>query len=152
MKFLRGSVRLLFIQTKRSGGSAFGLQTQRSGIWFRSGCSYMMGFPGIAVFLAAYQKEFADTASAVLLNKVKRRLFACTDMEQSQEEKNRKNGMMEGDSSIAAAYLMLYEITGEMDYLRYAEKQFQKVEDLCGQSDDYMGGGSRLLLLFVKAI
>ena len=108
------------------------------------------GISGIAVFLAAYQKEFADTASADLLEKVKRRLFVYTDMEQSPEDKNGKNGMLEGDSSIAAAYLILYEITGGMDYLRYAEKQFQKVEDLCGQSDDYMGGRAGLLLLALK--
>ena len=109
------------------------------------------GLSGTAVFLATYQKEFADAASAALLKKVKRRLFACTYMGQSQKEKNRKNGMLEGDSSIAAAYFMLYEITREMDYLRYAEKQFQKVEDLCGQSDDYMGGRAGILLLALKS-
>lgn len=108
------------------------------------------GLSGIAVFLATYQEQFADDASAMLLEKVKRRLFAYTDMEKSPEDRKRKNGMLEGDSSIAAAYLMLYEITGEMDYLRYAEKQFRKVEDLCGQSDDYMSGRAGLLLIALK--
>ncbi len=129
-----------------------GLQFTETEKWnmVPTGMQLYDGLSGIAVFLAAYQKEFADTASADLLEKVKRRLFVYTDMERSPEDKNGKNGMLEGDSSIAAAYLILYEITGGMDYLRYAEKQFQKVEDLCGQSDDYMGGGAGLLLLSLK--
>lgn len=129
-----------------------GLQFTKAEKWntVSVGMQLYDGLSGIVVFLAAYQKQFADAASAALLEKGKRRLFAYTDTEKSPENRNRKNGMLEGDSSIAAAYLMLYEITGEMDYLRYAEKQFQKVENLCVPSDDYMSGRAGLLLLALK--
>lgn len=135
---------------KDSDVSWTGLHFWDSGYWSPKPCEMYLydGIAGIAVFLAKYlqvscdekekknKKDFEDELQKLRWEKCKKickllwqKLKHYTDELHGQQElpESLKTGIYEGESSIVYAYLLLYEITGEDDWIAWAKKHFEVI-------------------------
>lgn len=91
------------------------------------------GVPGVAIFFEKLLKKYSDDRYRRILKLVKKRMFNYTIervnvIESFQEMPEKKNehynytGAMLGNGSNVYAYLILYKISGDSEYLKYAEQ------------------------------
>ncbi|MDD2957726.1 MAG: type 2 lanthipeptide synthetase LanM [Lachnospiraceae bacterium] len=103
------------------------------------------GMAGTALFLAEYLNCFPNENVAAVLAKVKRKLFWHTEAQTERRTSGpQKTGTMDGEGSLVYAYLLLYRITREQEYLDHAELQFSLLDKAWEEDQiyDFIGGNA----------
>lgn len=112
------------------------------------------GIGGIAVFLA-YMSHLGLLDDRELYEQAVQKLFSYTDEEgcaDTSHSAKGQTGLLVGEGSVAYAYLLMYQITGEDRFAGYARKQARKIEPLY-QSDrklDLLSGNAGAIVLLIK--
>ena len=116
------------------------------------------GVAGIALFLAEYTKNFRHEKAVYLLELLKKKMFRYTDkvrldfmdLDRKGQEipGNYRTGLLDGEGSLVQAYVLLYRITGDMEFLSYAQKHFEVVEMIAQQDQyyDYLSGNAGTII------
>ncbi len=130
------------------------------------------GLAGAAVFLAVYAKQYPHPHADALLSKIRRKLFfhtrtlildtvtypaeayrsAAPGTALYQKKQQAQTGIWDGEGSLVTAYLLLYRITEDPEYLAFARKQFQYILSVYQLTKrmDYFDGNAGAILLAVK--
>lgn len=101
-----------------------------------AGMNLYDGIPGIAVFYALLESKSKTKEISDMLQNLDRRMFSYTDdVAVGRKEKSRQTGLFVGEGSIIYGYLLLYQTTGRIEYLHYAEKHTTAVRMI---AEDHM--------------
>ena len=84
------------------------------------------GISGIAVYFGALNKFYHNRYKGIC-NAIKTEMFEYTDdmLDKNSGYNEESSGIFCGESSLVYAYQLLYSITGEKEYLEYAEKHYR---------------------------
>lgn len=110
------------------------------------------GIAGVAVFAAAFQKMEGGKHCRIG-ELLKRKLFSYTEsMEREQRGKRIPTGLFNGEGSILYTYELLYKITGEREYLDYAERHGRILRSLTERDIgfDLLSGNAGAIVAFLR--
>lgn len=112
------------------------------------------GCAGVAIFLAAYKKIDNSNTAKEMMDKVINRLFFYTETCIKSEENtdSTSTGILDGESSVCYAYQVLYRITKEENYLKYAVKHAIVVEKMIEKDMQYdlIYGNAGAIIMFLN--
>lgn len=112
------------------------------------------GLAGMAVFMAelAYRTKKAKyhNVEKVLVNQLLRHT---DDVFHKKEVHNLSTGAYSGEASVAFAYMLLYQVSGNQALLPYLRKQCQTVAEFLAEDREYdvLGGNAGAVLVFINA-
>ena len=109
------------------------------------------GTMGMAVFMAAFLKYDPDHKIRCLYEKIVEDLFDYTDLMEAEPAKmheDKISGAFLGEGSILYGYQLLYAITGDVNYLKYARKHSSVLAAIVEQDNqfDLVGGNAGAIL------
>lgn len=112
------------------------------------------GLAGIALFVIAAEKYGYGSESPWLGRAVKQALFAYTDqcLADGSAVESSYTGVFVGEGSILYAYSVLYRMTGETEWLAYAEKHSDILEKQIDRDEqwDLLSGNAGAILAFLN--
>lgn len=111
------------------------------------------GLAGVAVFMQALAAKVKNQEYHRIYETVKNRLFAYTDHGCTKGKTKRKlTGGYTGESSVAYAYQLLYQETGETVFLSYMEKQCRIAAGYLKEDQvfDLLGGNAGAVMVFLN--
>ncbi len=112
------------------------------------------GICGIAVFLAAVIREYPTEKYCHIFDLTIRKLQCYTEGSKGKipDKEMGYTGAFLGEGSVVFTYLLLYEITGEKEFLAWAKRHAEIVEGIweMEQSMDYLTGLSGAVIVFLK--
>lgn len=127
------------------------LYSEENGYWRLqpAGTDLYDGIGGIVVFLS-YMIEKGLLRDKRIYERAVQKLFYCTD---EGKHKNREmTGLMIGGGSVAYTYLLLYRITGELRFWKYAVKQASELESIYqrDQHFDLLSGNAGAIFILAE--
>lgn len=104
-----------------------------NGYWSLEPCGMYIydGIAGITIFLAKYIQIYGGDNCKIsriyelTLNKMKK--YTERRYQETKAEKIGRTGLYDGESSVVYCYLLLYEITGNQEWISWARKHFEVV-------------------------
>lgn len=127
-------------------------QTEKGMHQFGASGMYLYdGIAGIAVFLASVI-QVGETCSLYeyILGVIRNKLFEYTDKKDIKQAALKPAGIFDGEGSIVFAYILLYRLTGEEQYLNYAKLHAGIVQKIWENeaSMDFMSGLAGIAVVF----
>lgn len=112
------------------------------------------GISGLACFMACVRKKYPNPHYEQIYRLLKKKLFDYTDgvISGKSSLESEHTGALIGEGSIIHAYVLLYEITKEADYLSYAKKHEEILPELLEKATvmDYLSGYAGLIVVLLK--
>ena len=112
------------------------------------------GLAGMLLLFHILSQSTEDTRVAMIRQTIQKMLFSYTDRANISVDnlQTNKTGIYEGESSIVYVYLLLYKLSGDRIYLKYAKKHIQIVEQLINFDKQYdlISGNTGAVLVFIK--
>ncbi|MDO4276777.1 MAG: type 2 lanthipeptide synthetase LanM [Eubacteriales bacterium] len=119
-----------------------------------SGMYLYGGISGIALFLAYYLHNFSNERVEKIFRLVSAKLVRYTEelCERKNPANNLRTGLYDGESSLVYSYLLLYDITGNIFYLNYAEKHFHAMKSYLAEDKcyDLLAGNAGAIVAAIK--
>lgn len=111
------------------------------------------GIAGIAVFLTAFGKVYGMNRYEQIRKNVMQNMFEYTDqaVEDNDRLDSNRTGIMNGESSLVYAYLLLNQMCSDEKLLNYAEKHAQVVKKLIEEDHqfDILDGNAGAIIVMV---
>lgn len=133
-----------------------GLHFWENGYWSLKPCGmyFYDGIAGIVLFLAQYLNLYHNEDVEKIYRLAVQKLKKYTDMcwKQPNFSEPLTTGLYDGESSIVYVYLLLYELTGQEEWMEYAQKHFGIVRRLIpkDQNMDYLTGNAGAIAVALK--
>lgn len=133
-----------------------GPRIQKNSIWNIEPVNLYLyeGVAGIAVFLAAALRENENSFHRKIYEASVNKLLAYTDEVTTGKRTAATNnmGLLEGEGSIANAYLLLYQISGKHIFLEYAERHAELLKhvEIKNESLDLLSGLAGGIVVLTK--
>lgn len=112
------------------------------------------GLSGIAIFFNALQKLNPQNVYENVCTSLMNELFSYTDemCDRTENLENESSGAFGGESSLMYTYEILYKITNNEDYLKYAEKHFHIISKaiISDKSFDIIYGNSGAIITLIN--
>ncbi len=111
------------------------------------------GKMGILIFLKAYLKSNTNGEALKIANILQRNFFQYTEENiGSKELKIRATGIFVGEASIIYGYQVIYQITGDVSYLYYAERHISYLLRILEYDVEYdlIGGNAGAILVLIN--
>lgn len=111
------------------------------------------GVAGICIFFAAISRYYSNYESQRVLSAATKSLFDYTeDILQREGNHIDSSGVFGGESSLVYSYSLLYQLTRNPEYLKYAEKHFPIIERAVqyDQAFDVVYGNAGAILALIN--
>ena len=112
------------------------------------------GLSGIAIFLASVNTKYPSEKYNNIFKLIQQKLFDYTDHNGyfMQNLRTKDSGILKGEGSIVYTYFLLYKITGDKNFLFYAEKHYSQFEEIFFQCEnpDYLSGCAGAIIVLTK--
>lgn len=129
-----------------------------NGYWSLEPCGMYIydGIAGITIFLAKYIQIYGGDNCKIsriyelTLNKMKK--YTERRYQEIKAEKIGRTGLYDGESSVIYCYLLLYEITGNQEWISWARKHFEVVLRFLSEDKfmDLLSGNAGAIIVSVR--